>query len=105
MKIVSGSRLAEMIGTTNIIVQSKHHQALDKIPDAWQVAAHAPDGVVEGLEHRDHPWMISVLWHPEESLQDPNHRAIFKAFVDAVKSQQETENSQHSKLNFMRRTS
>lgn len=90
VKIVSGSRLAEMIGATDIKVQSKHHQALDKIPDVWHVAAHAPDGVVEGLEHRDHPWMISVLWHPEESLEDPDHRAIFKAFVDEAGKQQES---------------
>ncbi|MFQ5676210.1 MAG: gamma-glutamyl-gamma-aminobutyrate hydrolase family protein, partial [bacterium] len=83
VQIQPKSRLAQIVGTTNLTVKSKHHQGMRTIPDAWEIAAHAPDGSVEALEHRSHPWMIAVLWHPEMSPRDNNNQNIFKALIEA----------------------
>jgi putative glutamine amidotransferase len=48
--------------------------------------AKADDGIIEAIEHKRHSWMISVLWHPEMSLEDPNHQNIFRVFVEAAGS-------------------
>ena len=81
------SRLAQIVGRDQISVKSKHHQALGKIPSEWRVAARAADGVVEAVEHQHLPWAVSVLWHPELSLDDPNHQKLFQALImEAAKS-------------------
>ncbi len=83
VQIEPGSRLAEIIGSNEINVKSKHHQGMRTVPDVWRIAARAPDGVIEALEHKTHPWMLAVLWHPEISPEDPHHKRIFRALVEA----------------------
>jgi len=78
------SRLAEIAESKQFEVQSKHHQAIRQVSEDWRVVANAEDGIVEAIEHISHTWMISVLWHPEMSLEDPEHQKIFKAFVEAA---------------------
>jgi putative glutamine amidotransferase len=84
VQIKPESRLAQMLGETDISVVSWHHQAVKAIPDCWQIAACAADGLVEALEHRQHPWMIAVQWHPELSPEDPVHQRLFQALVKAA---------------------
>lgn len=85
VQIVPQSRLAQIIGDSELSVVSKHHQAPRKIASAWRIVARAADGVIEALEYEKHPWMIAVLWHPELSLDDARHQRLFDAFVNAAK--------------------
>lgn len=80
------SRLAEILGQTNVSVVSWHHQAVETLPVGWQASAQAADGLIEALEHETHPWMLGVQWHPEMSPQDPVHQRIFEALVIAAKN-------------------
>jgi putative glutamine amidotransferase len=86
VKVEKKSRLAIITGSTKIEVESKHHQAIREISEDWRVMAKADDGIIEAIEHKRHSWMISVLWHPEMSLEDPNHQNIFRVFVEAAGS-------------------
>ena len=79
------SRLANILGTTDLAVVSWHHQAIKAIPQAWRAIAHAEDGLVEALEHQQHPWMLAVQWHPELSPDVPAHQRLFQALVEAAK--------------------
>ena len=64
MKVVEGSKLAEILGETEFMVNSFHHQIINKVaPDLIESAA-APDGVVEGIENKEGT-VIGVQWHPE----------------------------------------
>jgi putative glutamine amidotransferase len=78
------SRLARISGSTHFDVKSKHHQAISQVSEDWQIVASAIDGIIEAIEYKNHPWMIAVLWHPEMSLEDPEHQNIFKALVEAA---------------------
>jgi putative glutamine amidotransferase len=83
---VSGSALRDAMGTDQVFTYSGHHQAAKTIAPDLEVIAQAPDGIVEALQHRRHPWMIGVQWHPEKSAaQDPTQQALFHALVKAVK--------------------
>lgn len=79
------SRLAQVMDATEITVVSWHHQAVKTIPDAWQVVAQAADGLVEAMEHQQHPWLVTVQWHPEMSPDDPAHQRLFQGLVNAAK--------------------
>ena len=51
--------------------------------------AHAPDGLVEGVEAADAArwsFLVGVQWHPEELARagDPASRRLFEAFVAAA---------------------
>ena len=84
VKIDPKSRLGKMVDAREVIVVSKHHQAAQSIPNDWQIVAQSPDAVIEAFEHKEHPWLIAVLWHPEMALEDSNQQRIFQEFVKAT---------------------
>lgn len=87
VQILQNSQLAKIIEREEVTVVSWHHQAVRTAPLGWRVAAKAPDGVIEALEHEDHPWGIVLQWHPELSPADPLHLRIFEAFIEAARVQ------------------
>jgi putative glutamine amidotransferase len=67
--------------------KSGHHQAVDHVGEGLNIAAVAPDGVIEGLEMLDHPWAVGVQWHPElTAAQDQTQQRLFDALVRAAES-------------------
>jgi putative glutamine amidotransferase len=84
IKIEANSRLAKITQTTKISVVSWHHQAVGNVPSDWRIAAFAPDGLVEAIEYKSHPWILGVQWHPEMSPKDAINARIFQAFVEAA---------------------
>jgi putative glutamine amidotransferase len=60
------TRLHHVVGTTELVVNSLHHQGVKDLGDGLVVAATAGDGVVESIESSDPHWdMLAVQWHPE----------------------------------------
>lgn len=89
VEIDAGSRLAAAVGATRISVNSSHHQAVDRAADGLAVTAHAPDGIIEGVEwSRDDWWMLGVQWHPEELVEDAKEwdRGLFRAFATQARA-------------------
>jgi len=81
VQIDPDSRLARILGRTEAQVRSWHHQAIDRIGDGLRAVAWAEDGVIEAVEHVEHPWCIGVQWHPEMQLDDARQQAIFRALI------------------------
>jgi len=80
------SRLARILGSTSVEVNSLHHQAADRIGNGLRAVAKAPDGVVEATETTDPDrFLIGVQWHPEKMMPDnPVQAKLLKAFVEAA---------------------
>ena len=77
-----GSLLAEIMGTDCVNTFSGHHQAVDRIGSGLEVAATAPDNIVEALIYPTHPWLVGVQWHPEKSAEnDPTQQRLFDELV------------------------
>ena len=83
------ARLSRFLGATTVDVVSWHHQAVKTIAPTWRTVASAADGLIEALEHQQHPWMIAVQWHPELSLNNPPHQQLFRALVQAAMEKDE----------------
>jgi putative glutamine amidotransferase len=89
LRVAAGSRLAEALGATGASTNSLHHQAIARVAEGLVAVAHAPDGVVEGVEWADDEWwMTGVQWHPEEltATAEGWDRALFAAFATAVRA-------------------
>lgn len=85
VRIEKGTRLASILGDRELSVNSSHHQAIKKIGQGLQITAHAPDGIVEGLEDPRHPFYVGVQWHPEDMPGEPSASTLFRAFVEAAR--------------------
>ncbi|MEV7012044.1 gamma-glutamyl-gamma-aminobutyrate hydrolase family protein [Streptosporangium sp. NPDC051022] len=66
VRLREGSRLREIYRTAGLLVNTIHHQAVDRVADGFAVSATAPDGVVEAIEHTGDWWAVGVQWHPEK---------------------------------------
>jgi putative glutamine amidotransferase len=78
------SRVAEILGGTDVEVCSWHHQAIDRVGAELKPVAWAADGVIEAVELAGHPWCIGVQWHPEMQLGEPQQQRLFEALVAAA---------------------
>jgi len=84
--VEAGTRLGNILGTRELNVNSSHHQAIRDVGTGLRVTAHAPDGIIEGLEDPKHPFYVGVQWHPEDMSGEGSAKRIFGAFVDAAKT-------------------
>ncbi len=87
--ITPGSRLAAGFGTTDLFVNSFHHQAVDRVGEGLQVTARSEDGMVEALEVDDgtDAFVVAVQWHPEMCWDThPEHHTPFRLLVEACRA-------------------
>lgn len=84
--IVGESRLAEWAGTSEVRVNSLHHQAVKEVLAPLVVTAVAKDGVIEALESTAHRFVVGVQWHPEAMVkrEDALSLKLFKEFIKAA---------------------
>jgi putative glutamine amidotransferase len=90
VSIDGGTYLSTILGEREFNVNSSHHQAIRDLGGGLRVTAHAPDGIVEGLEDPRHPFYVGVQWHPEDMGGERSASAIFGAFVEAARKYHET---------------
>jgi len=88
IQLVANSRAARALGATTLLVNSVHHQAIDRAAEGLVITATAPDGTIEGVETREDDawWILGVQWHPEEFVRHggaPDH-GLFAALAKAI---------------------
>lgn len=81
VEIAEGSRLAGILGTGELKVNSFHGQAVDRVGRELVVAARAADGVVEALEMPSRSFVVTTQWHPEVP---PPQEGVWEAFLKAA---------------------
>ncbi len=69
--------------TDEIIINSYHHQAVNKVAPNMNVVAEHPDGTIEALVHQTLP-IIAVQWHPERLQNTEPSKIIFNKFFEFV---------------------
>ena len=86
--VESSSLIAKATGSTDLMVNSIHHQAVKDLAPGFRAVAWANDGVIEGIEHEDDDWpLLAVQWHPEylsHNSDEASHR-LFEGFIDSVR--------------------
>ncbi len=68
-RAVEGSCAAALYGTDEVVINSIHHQAVDRVGDGLRATMYSPDGYVECIEHTSRP-IMGLQWHPERLTCD-----------------------------------
>ena len=76
-----GSKLEQVLGTDQILVNALHNQAVKDPGQAMDIVAQEANKVVQGIEHTSQNFMIGLQWHPEFLPQSKLHRKLFQALV------------------------
>jgi len=84
IEMVPGSRLAELYGEGEIVVNSEHRRAVQRIARGFRLSARALDGVTEAIEAEKEDWFcLGVQWHPASATASGLDIQLFRGLVDA----------------------
>ena len=87
VKLAKTSLLSSLAGDERAVVNSHHHQALDKVGRELVATAWSSDGLIEAVEDcRSQRFAVGVQWHPELGWQaDSLSQGLFARFIGATK--------------------
>jgi putative glutamine amidotransferase len=86
----TGSELHNITHQQRAIVNSAHHQAIDKLASGFNLTASGSDGIIEAIEADNdiYPsFCIAVQWHPERMRTDhPMSGPIGRRFIEEAEN-------------------
>jgi putative glutamine amidotransferase len=89
VEIDPASRLATILGTEAMGVNSMHHQVIDRLGPGVRAVARNHDGHIEAIEIDAAPAVLGVQWHPELLRHRSDHLALFEDLVHQVIARRE----------------
>lgn len=83
ISVDTGTKLAAILKTNGLAVNSHHHQAIETLGADLVATAWSSDGVIEAIEDpRPDRFILAVQWHPELGWQnDKFSQLLFSTFV------------------------
>lgn len=81
-----GSKLASLIGSGAVPVNSFHHQAVQRLGDGLAVTARDAEhpAVIEAVEDPSRRFVVGVQWHAESLFALPSHLGLFLGLISAA---------------------
>jgi putative glutamine amidotransferase len=106
VKIGHSRWLSKIFNTDRLIVNSNHHQGIDKdyIGQGFTPVAWAEDGQIEALEYDCNQFVLGIQWHPERistaaenaqpyagtlidsSMLDRHRNLVFSYFIEQARN-------------------
>jgi putative glutamine amidotransferase len=89
LRVEENTKLSEILGASDLLVNSHHHQAVETIGKDLVATAWASDGIIEAFEDsRPDRFVLAVQWHPELAWQvDEFSQRLFNSFVEHADAQ------------------
>jgi putative glutamine amidotransferase len=84
---VKDSHLGQTLGLVPVSEPTSHHQCVETPGQDLKVTATTQDGLIEGIEMPDRPFVVGVQFHPERSYD--RNQALFNDFISAAKKHRE----------------
>jgi putative glutamine amidotransferase len=86
VRVAPDSRLAQTTGGGPVMVNSFHHQAIERLGTGLRPVAWAEDGVIEAIEDERADLFLGIQWHAETLVDEADQLALFERLVDAARS-------------------
>ncbi len=85
INVEAGTRLADVYGEGEIVVNSEHRRGIDRVARGFRVSARALDGVIEAVEAEGDAWFaMGVQWHPASETASGLDIQLFRGLVEAA---------------------
>ncbi len=88
VNVKGNSLLYELVKQDKGIINSSHHQSIDRLGEGLVISAKADDGIVEAIEWEEKdgkPFLLAVQWHPE---RDKDSESVFsKNIIDKFREE------------------
>jgi putative glutamine amidotransferase len=81
IRISDATRLRDILGTEGCQVNALHDQSIKELGQGIVISAAEPNGIVQAIEKRGHPFFIGVQWHPEYIPQSSIQQGLFRHLV------------------------
>jgi putative glutamine amidotransferase len=93
LNVEANTIMSEIVNAGRSVVNSAHHQSIEKLGDGLKVNCTADDGTIEGLEWADpsnKPFLLCIQWHPERMFKiqlESSHlsRTLRDKFIEEIK--------------------
>ena len=85
VNVLPRSHIGKLLRTSEISVNSLHHQAIDELGKGLCVAARDGNDMVQAIEKPGYPLLIGVQWHPEFLFYHGHHLKLFRALVNQAR--------------------
>jgi putative glutamine amidotransferase len=87
INVTPGTRLAQFYGEGEIVVNSEHRGAVNRVARGFLVSARALDGVIEAIEADSDGWFaLGVQWHPASASASGLDIQVFRGLIEACGS-------------------
>jgi putative glutamine amidotransferase len=87
IEIEPDSRLAKILGRTEWVTNTHHHQTVHEVGKGLVVTARAKDGTVESIQGTGENYLMGYQFHPEMmSINNELAKRLFKDFVQAAEA-------------------
>jgi putative glutamine amidotransferase len=95
---VPQSRVGQIVGQPALVVNTFHHQGIDRAtlaPIFAPAAIATPDPwLIEAYESPSHRWVVGVQWHPERIFElEEGHRRLWESFLAACAERKPARNA------------
>ena len=83
VNVIEGSKLYNITGKNELMVNTFHHQAIKDMASCLEVDAVADDGTIEAVHHNERDFFVAVQWHPEIYFKtDEAMQKLFLTFIE-----------------------
>jgi putative glutamine amidotransferase len=83
INIVPKTQLADLYGEGEVVVNSEHRRAVQRVARGFRVSAFALDGVIEAIEAEGDWFALGVQWQPASPTASGLDIQLFRGLVDA----------------------
>jgi putative glutamine amidotransferase len=86
INVLEGTHLAALYGEGEVVVNSEHRRAVQRVARGFRACAIALDGVIEAIEFEADWYALGVQWQPATSTASGLDIQLFRGLVTACKA-------------------
>src|SRR5262249_34159248 len=83
INVLPDTALAQLYGEGEVVVNSEHRKAVQRVARDFKIAAQALDGVIEALESKSDWFALGVQWNPASATASGLDIQLFRGLIDA----------------------
>jgi putative glutamine amidotransferase len=85
LNVIPDTVLAGLYGEGEVVVNSEHRRAVQRVARGFRTCAQALDGVIEAIEAEGEWFALGVQWHPASATASGLDIQLFRGLVEACK--------------------